>query len=186
MPWFAKMCIITILGLQWVLQHLVKYLMCFNSMSVRHNKNIQDQQGRGGGGRITLSNQDNICDNQVQNATGNAYSNIDICAISLATAIMVNITKNRITDTSSRCHILYITRTHFSCRFRIWRSEFEYWICVMCYRLICIEWKLVQSIHTWQVFQLSVSQILLSEDCNVHLHHGRESLYHCCTYCLND
>ena len=47
---------------------------------------------------------------------------VDICAMFLVTAIMVNITKNGTNETLSRCHVLYITRTHFLYKFRnqIW------------------------------------------------------------------
>ena len=48
---------------------------------------------------------------------------VDICATSLVTAIMVNITKNGINETLSGCHVLYITRTHFLYRFRIWSQK---------------------------------------------------------------
>ena len=70
---------------------------------------------------------------------------VDICATSLVTGIMVNIIKNGNNETLSIFHVLYITRTHFSCRFRNqnMKSEIKYGICVKCYGLICVERQLV-------------------------------------------
>ena len=109
-------------NLCWVLRHSVQHSVLHNSIGVRHIKNIQDH--RGGECRINLSNQVYIC-SMVQNAIGNALEKgtVDICATSLVMAITVNIAKNGINDTLSGCHALYITRTHFSCRFRIWSQK---------------------------------------------------------------
>ena len=77
----------------------------------------------GGECRINLSNQYVIIRCGVQQVVHWEKGTVDICAISLATAIMVNITKNGINETLSRCHVLYITRTHFACRFKIWSQK---------------------------------------------------------------
>ena len=66
------MWITTICVLQLVLRHLVQYLVFHNPVSVRHIKNIQAH--RRGECRINLSNHIYICDNMVQNATGNVLA----------------------------------------------------------------------------------------------------------------
>ena len=71
----------------------------------------------GGECRINLSNQYVIIRCGVQQVMHREKGTVDICAV--ATAIMVNITKNGINETLSRCHVLYITRTNFSCRFTL-------------------------------------------------------------------
>ena len=66
------------------------------------------------------------------------------------------------------------------------KSEIKYGICVKCYGLVCVEWQLVWLIYTQQIFQLSVSQIPLSECCTLHLNQGKKCFCHCCTYFLSD
>jgi len=111
---------------------------------------------------------------------------VDICATSLVTAITVNITKNGINETLSRCHVLYITRTHFSCRFRIWSQKSD-----MGSVSSVMGWFVMNgSLYGWFAHSKFSNRRYHKSHCQSVVLYikimGEKSFHHCCPYCLSD